>query len=227
MKIVAITDIHGKENPDFYKYLDENDIDLVLICGDITNFGPLDFVKKFIDNVKSTGVDIIGIHGNCDPEGVSEEVVNSGAIFIHNNVVSYDDVILFGFGGSNPTPFNTPSEFDDSVIYESLKDLFADYDFVNNGDGKLHLLVTHAPPFDTLVDELPDGGHAGSMGVRKIIEEFQPDINLCGHIHESRSKDKINNTLIFNPGPLEENYVVLIEVIDKSNFTANLINITD
>jgi len=44
-KILAISDIHGEENENLYTYLNNNDIDLVLILGDITNFGPLDFVK--------------------------------------------------------------------------------------------------------------------------------------------------------------------------------------
>ena len=225
MKILAITDSHGKVNPYFDKYLDENDVDLVLICGDITNFGPLEFVGEFIGNIKSKGIDVISIHGNCDPEGVCDEIVNSEAVCIHNNVVSYDGVILFGFGGSNPTPFDTPSEVDDSIIYDGLSDLFEDYDFVNKDNVDLRILVTHAPPFDTLADVLPDGGHAGSISLRNIIEEFQPDINICGHIHEARAEDKIKDTLIFNPGPLEENHAVLIEVNDKLNFNAKLINI--
>ncbi len=226
MKILAITDIHGKNNPNFDKYLDNNDIDLVLICGDITDFGPLEFVEEFISNIKSKNIDVLSVHGNCDPSGVCDKINDVGAVCIHNNVVSYDGVILFGFGGSNPTPFNTPSEVDDSIIYEGLSDLFEDYDFVNGEDAAVRILVTHAPPFDTLVDMLPDGGHAGSISLRNIIEEFQPDINICGHIHEARAEDKIKDTLIFNPGPLEENHAVLIELNDKTNFNAKLINIT-
>ena len=43
-KILAISDIHGQENENLYNYLKNNDIDLVLILGDITDFGPLEFV---------------------------------------------------------------------------------------------------------------------------------------------------------------------------------------
>ena len=31
MKILAISDIHGEENENLYKYLENNDIDLVII----------------------------------------------------------------------------------------------------------------------------------------------------------------------------------------------------
>ena len=38
-KILAISDVHGEENENLYTYLNNNDIDLVLILGDITDFG--------------------------------------------------------------------------------------------------------------------------------------------------------------------------------------------
>ena len=50
-KILAISDIHGEENENLYTYLGNNDIDLVLILGDITDFGPLDFVETFINKI--------------------------------------------------------------------------------------------------------------------------------------------------------------------------------
>ena len=49
VKILAISDAHGEENENLYTYLNNNEIDLVLILGDITNFGPLDFVETFIN----------------------------------------------------------------------------------------------------------------------------------------------------------------------------------
>lgn len=42
MKILAISDIHGKKNENLINYLKEEDISLVLLAGDITNFGPLE-----------------------------------------------------------------------------------------------------------------------------------------------------------------------------------------
>ena len=57
-KILAISDVHGEENPKLYDYLENNDIDLVLILGDITDFGPLDFVETFIN---SSDAVIVGI----------------------------------------------------------------------------------------------------------------------------------------------------------------------
>ena len=37
MKILAISDIHGEENENLYKYLENNDIDLVIYDRDVDN----------------------------------------------------------------------------------------------------------------------------------------------------------------------------------------------
>ncbi len=211
MKILTISDIHGKSNPNLDKYLENNDIDLVLVSGDLTDFGPLDFVPEFIDNIASKDVDVICIPGNCDPEGICNAINDTESVCIHNNLVAYEDVILFGFGGSNPTPFDTPGEFQDPDLYDALKELFAEFDFVYKDDAKvIKILLTHAPPFDTEVDKIPDGNHVGS-----------------GHVHEAIGEDKIGDTIIFNPGTLEENHAILIDVDDNMDFTANIIDLTE
>ncbi|HXQ36037.1 MAG TPA: hypothetical protein VN843_18620, partial [Anaerolineales bacterium] len=40
----------------------------------------------------------------------------------------------------------------------------------------------------------------GSKAVRKAIEKYQPLLSLHGHIHESRSAQKIGKTMCINPG---------------------------
>lgn len=210
MKILTISDVHSNENDNLYNFLDSNDLDLVIISGDITNFGPVDFVESFIGKIIDYGVEVIAIPGNCDIEGVSEAIEDSGAFCIHNDAVTYDDVILFGFGGSNETPFDTPGEFTEEEIYDSLKSLFIDYKDVLN-DSKLKILITHAPPLNTNADLIEGGVHVGSESISKIIQEFKPDINLCGHIHEAVSKDFIGNTKVLNPGMLENNGAIFID----------------
>ena len=37
MKILAISDVHGEDNENLYKYLNNNDIDIVIITGDWQN----------------------------------------------------------------------------------------------------------------------------------------------------------------------------------------------
>lgn len=227
MKILSISDIHGEKNDDFINYLKNNqDIDLVLINGDITNFGPLDFVDEFISSISDLGFNVFAVPGNCDPNGICNAITDTDAVCLHNQIIAYGDVIIFGFGGSNKTPFDTPGEFHDQHLYDNVKELFAEYDFMANDKvPKVKILLTHAPPLNTEADKIPDGTHVGSKALRDVIEEFKPDINLCGHIHEARSKDKIGDTIVVNPGMLKENYGCLINIDDDTlNYDVDLIS---
>ena len=74
----------------------------------------------------------------------------------------------------------------------------------------------HVPPYDTNLDQAPEldanltpklslsGGFkivpVGSKAVRQAIEKYQPVLGLHGHIHESRSAQKIGRTMCINPG---------------------------
>lgn len=67
------------------------------------------------------------------------------------------------------------------------------------------ILVSHAPPFNTNLDLLPDGRHVGSEAVRRFITQRQPILSLHGHFHESplvsgHFTDRLNATLCANPG---------------------------
>lgn len=227
-KILAISDIHGEENENLYTYLKNNDIDLVLILGDITDFGPLEFVGTFIDKVAECDVDVIAIPGNCDPKGICN-AINEVSFCLHNNIIAYGDAILFGYGGSNETPFNTPGEIQDNKIYGDVYELLANYDYVYNTDvPKIRILATHAPPYNTEADKMENGEHVGSSGILKSIHEFEPQINVCGHIHEARSISKIGNTTdVANPGMLKDNGAVLIDIIDGSNYDISLVSLDE
>ena len=143
MKILAISDVHGEDNENLYKYLNNNDIDIVIITGDITNFGPLEFVDEFIGKILDCDCEVMAVPGNCDPAGICNAIRESDAICLHNNILSFDNVVLFGYGGSNPTPFDTPGEIQDNKIYGDVYELLANYDFVANDEvPKVKILVT-------------------------------------------------------------------------------------
>ena len=212
MKFLVITDIHS--NPDkIYSYLDENPVDEIIITGDVTEFGP---EELFIDTLNkfSKYANVHALHGNCDPKNAAQLLDESDITSIHDNTSKIGDISLVGFGGSNPTPFDTPNEFTDEQLYENLSK-YSD----TLSEDSFTILVTHAPPLDTNADKIESGAHVGSCAVRKIIEETQPTLNVCGHVHESIGKDKIGNTTIINPGDASSGHACIIELsqedIDK------------
>ena len=89
-------------------------------------------------------------------------------------------------------------------------------------------MVTHAPPYNTEADKLESGDHVGSAGILKSIHEFEPQINICGHIHEAKSLSKIGITTdVANPGMLKDNGAVLIDIKDGSDYDISLISLDE
>jgi len=209
MKILAVGDIHG-DYQKIIKYLKNNQVDLIIITGDITQFGPAELGEEILNEICSFDVPVLAIPGNCDPQSIHSKIENSRAVNIHGRSLIIKDIGICGFGGSNPTPFNTPLEFEEVEIYDKASKLIKGI-----AEEKISLLITHAPPYNTKTDLLPSGEHAGSISIRKIIEEYQPTLNLCGHIHEARAVDQIGNTKIVNPGEISEGYGCLIQISDN------------
>jgi uncharacterized protein len=209
MKILAISDVHGKHMK-IIEYLKKNHVDLIILTGDITNFGPCELAEDILNQISSFSIPVLAIPGNCDPIDLYGKIDNSNAVNIHGRGVTIKNIGICGFGGSNPTPFNTPLEFDEVEIYDEARKVMESIK-----DHKITLFVTHAPPIGTNTDILPSGEHVGSESIRRVIEEFQPSLNICGHIHESMGMDMIGETKVINPGMLSYGHACLITIDDS------------
>jgi Icc-related predicted phosphoesterase len=97
-----------------------------------------------------------------------------------------------GLGYSNPTPFNTPGEYTEQQIADRLQ-RFAEFNPL--------VLICHAPPYDTPLDQIRPGVHAGSRSVRQFIDRYQPAYFFCGHIHEAEGvAAELGKTRAWNVG---------------------------
>ena len=210
MKILVIGDIHGQCHK-ILNYLQKNEADLIILTGDITHFGPPKLGEEILNEITSFNIPTLAIPGNCDPTGIYGEIENSNAINIHNRTLIIKNIGICGFGGSNPTPFNTPLEFEEILIYQELEKLMKQIE-----NQEIRILVTHAPPYNTKTDLIPPGDHVGSKSIKRIIEEFQPSLNLCGHIHEAISIDKIGDTIVVNPGEASKGFAGLININEEN-----------
>ena len=210
MKILVMGDIHG-QCQNIFKYLQKNRVDLIILTGDITHFGPEKLGEEILNEICIFDILTLAIPGNCDQTYIYGEIESSNAINIHNKSVIMKNMGICGFGGSNTTPFNTPLEFAEIQIYSQLEKLMNEIE-----NEEIRILVTHAPPYNTKADVLPSGEHAGSESIKQIIEEFQPTLNLCGHIHESKTIDKIGNTIIINPGESSQGFAGIVEINEEN-----------
>lgn len=195
MKIIAFGDIH-MEYGALQAVSGLAGADMVIVTGDLTNFGNHEAAHQVISAIRDINPNIYAQPGNLDDASVMT-YLNELGINLHGRGFLFEDVGVFGVGGSNPTPFNTPTEFSEDEIGRLLEQ---GHSTVSHA--RIKIMVPHAPPYDTAADRISNGMHVGSKAVRKFIERVQPDFCLTGHIHEARSLDRIGRTVIVNPGML-------------------------
>ena len=205
MKILACTDIHSS-----YKKVEEIlsrvSADVVVIGGDITTYGTPAEARRVIDAWKRLGRPLLAVAGNMDSAGI-DETLEAAGVSINGRGVKIGDVGFFGVSASPFSPLNTPYEISEEEIAMRIE---AGYHGVK--DAKVKVFVPHAPPHNTKVDKVFMGMHVGSKSVRTFIEHEQPDVVICGHIHEARGQDTIGKSKIVNCGPAGKGYHVIIEI---------------
>ena len=204
MKIISFGDIHEDLNNLTLLKNEMESADLVIVTGDLTNFNGRKEAERVIDEIMKYNENVLAQLGNLDQPEVNDYLTEKG-INLHRNGFIRDDIGIFGVGGSNLTPFNTPTEFSEDEIETFLLE---GIDKVK--DAKFKIMVPHMPPKDTKIDIITAGAHVGSQSVRDFILKHKPDITLSGHIHEARGSDTIENTLAFNAGMFREGGYVII-----------------
>jgi Icc-related predicted phosphoesterase len=133
------------------------------------------------------------IPGNHESESqIAGFCARHGFHNFHGESIEAGGKKIAGLGYSSPTPFNTPGEYSEKELEERLA-RFAGLEPL--------ILICHAPPYNTSLDQIRDGLHAGSKSVRAFIEHYQPEYLFCGHIHEAEGRaEHIGRTFAQNVG---------------------------
>jgi hypothetical protein len=179
--------------------------DLAIVTGDITNFGDPPDAFRVIDAVKQHCPSVLAVTGNLDMPWVIDAFAAKG-ISLHGEGRRFGTLGVFGCGGSNITPMDTPTELEEDELRRVLERGHAAI-----ADAPHRLLVCHTPPFDTRLDRLRNGTPVGSPAVRAFIETARPDLAIVGHIHEGRGIDRVGTTTVVNPGALREGGYAVID----------------
>jgi len=208
MKIVSFGDVHmATRNLARMKDV-MRDTDLVIVSGDLTNFGGRDDAAKVISEVHGACRRVLAVPGNLDTAEVIPYLEQEG-VALHGRGLVSDGVGIFGCGGSNITPLNTPTEFTEDEIYATLLRGYGDV-----RDVRPLLMICHTPPFETRYDRIAGGRAVGSTAARRFIKEFKPDVCISGHIHESAGVDSIGPTTILNAGPFKDGGYIVVRLTD-------------
>ncbi|MHA1376823.1 MAG: metallophosphoesterase family protein [Candidatus Helarchaeota archaeon] len=79
------------------------------------------------------------------------------------------------------------------------------------------IYIMHSPPFNCKLDTVYDGRLVGSIDIRKFIEKNQPNLVLCGHIHECRGTSYIGETRCMNDGQIGKKFHYIDFEIDNAH----------
>ncbi len=191
MKILALSDIHGDLNfiQEMANLGNKEKVDLVILAGDLVHENNKS-VEGLIGPFKAKGLEVAVLPGNH--EGLAEIgflVDMYGVKNLHGYVIKKGNVGIFGCGYANVGPHF----LDEKSIFSTLKKTHGLL-----GGVEKKIMVTHVHPSQSI---LGLNMFPGSPSVKKALEEFKPDIHICGHIHETQGiEEKVGNTRVINVG---------------------------
>jgi len=187
MIIYAVADIHGKLRR--ISIIKQNikrlNPDILIVAGDITNYSN---AASVISQLNGMPVPVLAIRGNTDLPKVENLIeTHSNTDSLHFKQISMKGITISGISGTIPVPFSS------RICFREKKSLDKFEALANSSS----VFVFHTPPRWTR-DEVAGKFSAGSRNVYKFIKKKQPDVLICGHIHERAGIANIGKTLVVN-----------------------------
>lgn len=179
--------------------------DLVVVAGDITDFGNREEAAEMLRRLRIGNVPIALVSGNCDRGSVRHYLESEGCS-VESRSLSLGGLRVVGVGGGVLRTGLTPYERRDEELAAAARAALETED-----GGKALLFISHTPPFGTGAD-LRHGSHVGSKALRAVLEEYRPLLWVAGHIHEGRSISTLGDTTVVNPGPLHDGFFARAEI---------------
>ncbi|GHG84565.1 metallophosphoesterase family protein [Pseudodonghicola xiamenensis] len=190
MKILAFSDLHLARRAAADLVAASADADLVIGAGDFCNMREgLDQAMQLLAGIAAP---MVLVPGNNESAEELRAAAPASVPVLHGEELEIGGLRLFGLGGAVP-----PAPFGDwswDVTEETAEALLAPCDAVD-------VLVVHSPP-KGVADRTSTGLSVGSTAVRAAIERLQPQLALCGHIHDCwGERGQIGRTEVVNLGP--------------------------
>jgi Icc-related predicted phosphoesterase len=188
MRLLAFSDVHRDSRQAQRLAEMAEEADVVIGAGDFASQhrGLGDVIDMQVVIEKPT----VLVPGNSETDEELREACGGwrAATVLHGDGTDIDGVSFYGLGGGvPPTPW--PWSFD-LTEEEAERELASCPDDVD-------VMVLHSPPKGHL-----DGRGLGSEALLRAIEERQPRLAVCGHIHEcAGQEDTVGTTRLVNLGP--------------------------
>jgi Icc-related predicted phosphoesterase len=210
MRILAVSDIHKSESGlDFVlEKIKSLEPELVLLCGDVTTFGPESFAKTVVSSIP---IKTFSVPGNCDPPELHHILDEGSSKNLHGRSEKFRDFWFAGWGGSNISGLNTVYETPEPKIEKGLEEVLSD---ISKDKSIPIILLAHTPPLG-FVDYVPSiDKHIGSSAIAGLVDKYKPVLTVSGHVHEAQGieTDTKRGLIIVNTGPAKEHCAALIEL---------------
>lgn len=190
MKILAFSDLHMARARASDIVAASAGADLVIGAGDFCNMRQgLDQAVAMLAGISAP---IVTVPGNAESADELCEALPRGWGMLHGTGCDVLGLRIFGLGYAVPqTPFGAWSC---DLSEAEAATMLADCDAAD-------ILVFHSPP-KGVADETSQGVSVGSTAIYEAIERVQPQLAVCGHIHDSWGKSgTIGKTRVVNLGP--------------------------
>jgi Icc-related predicted phosphoesterase len=206
MRMVYVVDVHDRFDAVTSAVEATGEADVLLIGGDITTGGTPDRAAAAIERWRPLAPRLLAVAGNMDSPEIDARLADLG-VALDARGYRLGTVGVFGVSAAPHSPLHTPYELSEDELERRIAEGFSTV-----RECPVKVFCPHPPPRGTACDRLPSGEHVGSTAVRSFVEREQPDVVLCGHIHEARGVDRIGATEIVNPGPAGAGHYATVDV---------------
>lgn len=188
VKILVLADHESKALYEYFEPEKVKDVDLVLACGDLRK-GYLDFFASMCH------APVLYVLGNHD--GWYKKNEQCGCICIEDDIYVYKGIRILGLGGSMQYIPGAAHQYTELKMNWRIKKLWWKLKCHKGFD----ILVAHAPAKG--VNDLEDLPHRGFACFRELIEKYQPNLFVHGHVHANygngfKRVDQLGSTVVVN-----------------------------
>ncbi|NSY37988.1 metallophosphoesterase family protein [Leisingera sp. ANG59] len=190
MKILAFSDLHLSASHAADIVAASAGADLVIGAGDFCNMRMgMDRAVAMLAGLKAP---MVAVPGNGESADELRAAGFANTTVLHGDGTDFEGLRLFGLGCGVPeTPFGGWS-CDLSEVQAGTMLAACDH---------ADILISHSPP-KGLGDMTSSGLSVGSTAVRAAAERVQPQLLLCGHVHDCWGfRGNLGKTQVANLGP--------------------------
>ncbi len=158
---------------------------MLILAGDLVNYR---WGHANLNLLTALPKPVLAVRGNTDSRRIEASMTAARQLhFMDLQSHTFNGFRIVGVSGTLAVPFRSRIGWLERRRLEHLAPLI---------DSRT-ILVTHPPPWGVR-DRVAGRWHAGSSGLRRLIEMTPPAVLICGHIHEAAGIEEIGPTLVVN-----------------------------